>query len=145
MQRSRTIVLVRWGELVINAIFQPYLVIYMAGIFHSWRNKLFLEVNHQPSVSSWQLPLMEFEPKRRRASSFKEVEVVVVVVVVVRGVAREKLMCMPVWHRERRSRERTRVVWGYAPLGNLLYEITIFLASDALSGGYLPILNQSVF
>ena len=45
----------------------------MAVSFHSWRNKLFLWVNQQPSVSNWQLPLIVFEPEpqRRGASSFK--------------------------------------------------------------------------
>ena len=59
-----------WGEFVLYAIFQPYLL-YMAVSFHSWRNKLFLGVNQQPSVSNWQLPLMGFEPQGRGASSFK--------------------------------------------------------------------------
>ena len=61
-----------WGE--VNWCFTPffnYVWLYMAVSFHSWRNKLFLGVNQQPSVSNRQLPLMGFEPQRRGASSFK--------------------------------------------------------------------------
>ena len=49
------------GELVFYAIFQPLLV-----SFHSWRNTLILGVNQQPSVRSWQLPHMGFEPEPQR-------------------------------------------------------------------------------
>jgi len=45
--------------------------LYMAVSIHSWRNKLFLGVNQQPSLINWQLPLMGFEPQWRGASSFK--------------------------------------------------------------------------
>ena len=55
---------VRWGELLLYAIFTMF-CLYMAVSFHSWRNKLFLGVNQQPSVSNWQLPFMGIEPQWR--------------------------------------------------------------------------------
>ena len=58
----------------VNWCFTPFFNIiwlYMVVSFHSWRNKLFLGVNQQPSISNWQLPLMGFEPQGRGASSFK--------------------------------------------------------------------------
>ena len=59
-----------WIELV-NCCFTPFfnhVWLYMAVSFHSWRIKLFLRVNQQPSVSNRQLPLMRFESQRRGAS-----------------------------------------------------------------------------
>ena len=59
----------RWGEVNWSLRhFSTFFWLYMAV---SWRNKLFLGVNQQPSVSNWQLPLMGFEPQRRGARSFK--------------------------------------------------------------------------
>ena len=67
-----------WGHIIFCEVkvrwITPFSTIFgyfMAVSFYSWRNKLFLGMNQQPSVSNWQLPLMGFEPQRRGASSFK--------------------------------------------------------------------------
>ena len=70
--RIWTTCFIRWGE--VNWCFTPFfnhVWLHVAVSFHSWRNKLFLGVNQQPSVSNCQLPLMWFEPQWRGASSFK--------------------------------------------------------------------------
>ena len=54
-------------ELVFCTIFFILTRVFMAAGFYSWRNKLFLGVNQQPSVSNW----LSWEPQRRGASSFK--------------------------------------------------------------------------
>ena len=44
--------------IVVNRCFTQFynlIWLYMAVSFHSWRNRLFLGVNQQPSVSNWQL------------------------------------------------------------------------------------------
>ena len=59
----------RWGE--VNWCFTPFfnhIWLYMAISFNSWRNKLFLGVNQQHSVSNWQLPVTGFEPQRVEGS-----------------------------------------------------------------------------
>ena len=65
---------VSWGavNLCLTPLFNLIrLYMYMAVTLHSCRNRLFLWMNQQPSVSSWQLQLMGFrpEPQRRRASN----------------------------------------------------------------------------
>ena len=57
-----------------NSCFTPFFThiwLYMAVSFHSWRNKVFLGVKQQHSVSSCQRPLMGLEPQRRGTSSLK--------------------------------------------------------------------------
>ena len=52
-------------ECVFYAIFQPFKKGYAVS-FHSWRNKVFLGVNLQSSVSNWQLHVIGFEPEPQR-------------------------------------------------------------------------------
>ena len=69
------LVKLREGELVFNAIFQPYLVLY-GGQFPQLEEQLVPGSDSAAFVSNWQPPLMGFEPEpQRRGASISWGEV----------------------------------------------------------------------